>query len=327
MDRAFLGVWIPAKIWLDKNLSVMEKFLLVEIQSLDKIGECYASNSHFAQFLDLSKDRVQKLVSSLANKGYISVNVIRDSSGQVIKRVIYTCGKPVEKSYGKLSDNGTPPVENNGTPPVENNACNNTSINSTKNNSLIEENLKKKTPTTTITDYTTNEELRLALLSFIDMRKSMKKPMTNRALELALKRLDNLSVIDREKIAIVEQSIERSWAGLFPLNEQNFLALTAEEKAQKSKNKTRTTEQKQTEKQSPYEVLAAKDEYFDLLLIDLASLSADLARTTIMKPASDEEENRKKDRLQCLEYTIEEKQQKINEYFNLQSSLQYDTIR
>jgi len=35
MNRSFRGVWISKKIWLDPNLSIIEKVLLVEIESLD----------------------------------------------------------------------------------------------------------------------------------------------------------------------------------------------------------------------------------------------------------------------------------------------------
>ena len=68
-----------------------------------------------------------------------------------------------------------------------------------------------------IDEYTQNEELRDALRAFIQMRKAIKKPVTNRALELAFKNLDGLTKADADKIAIVNQSIMNSWQGLFPL--------------------------------------------------------------------------------------------------------------
>lgn len=68
-----------------------------------------------------------------------------------------------------------------------------------------------------IDEYTQNEELRGALRDYIQMRKAIKKPVTNRALELAFKNLDGLTRSDVDKIAIVNQSIMNSWQGLFPL--------------------------------------------------------------------------------------------------------------
>ena len=37
MERAFKGIWIPAEIWLSKELKIMEKLFLVEIDSLDNL--------------------------------------------------------------------------------------------------------------------------------------------------------------------------------------------------------------------------------------------------------------------------------------------------
>ena len=55
MNRAFKGIWIPAEVWLNDGLSVMEKLFLVEIDSLDNDSGCFASNAHFAEFFDISK--------------------------------------------------------------------------------------------------------------------------------------------------------------------------------------------------------------------------------------------------------------------------------
>ena len=38
MKKEFLGVWIPKQIWEDKNLSILEKILLIEITYLDGIS-------------------------------------------------------------------------------------------------------------------------------------------------------------------------------------------------------------------------------------------------------------------------------------------------
>ena len=76
MERAFKGVWIPREIWLDTELGWSEKLLLVEIDSLDNEQGCWASNEYFAEFFNLSKDRISKLISSLKNKGYVTVELI-----------------------------------------------------------------------------------------------------------------------------------------------------------------------------------------------------------------------------------------------------------
>lgn len=61
--------------------------------------------------------------------------------------------------------------------------------------------------------------------SYIDMRKSIKHPMTYKAQELALSKLNGLSESPDIQIKIVEQSVMNSWQGLFPLKENQQQSL------------------------------------------------------------------------------------------------------
>lgn len=89
MNRNFKGIWIPAHIWLDKNINLTEKCLLAEIDSLSDIDGCFASNQYFADFFGLSKDRISKLISGLKNKGYITVELIyKEGTCEVEQRLI-----------------------------------------------------------------------------------------------------------------------------------------------------------------------------------------------------------------------------------------------
>jgi hypothetical protein len=78
---------------------------------------------------------------------------------------------------------------------------------------------KLKLITNKISDYTDNQILQERIKDFQEMRKAIKKPMTDRALELILKKLDTFAQTDDEKIAILEASIANSWLGVFPLKE------------------------------------------------------------------------------------------------------------
>lgn len=71
-----------------------------------------------------------------------------------------------------------------------------------------------------ITEYTVNEELQNALKAFVQMRSFIKKPMTEYALKLMLKKLDELGNNDTTKIAILNQSITHNWQGIFPLKNE-----------------------------------------------------------------------------------------------------------
>lgn len=64
-------------------------------------------------------------------------------------------------------------------------------------------------------------ELQETFREFIKMRKTKKAPMTDKALDLAIKKAEKLGDGDPEKMkAVVEQSILNSWTGLFPLKEE-----------------------------------------------------------------------------------------------------------
>ena len=63
-------------------------------------------------------------------------------------------------------------------------------------------------------------ELREAFVNFIKMRKVIKAQLTNRGLELAINRAFELAKGNPQKmIAVVNQSVERSWRGIFDLTE------------------------------------------------------------------------------------------------------------
>ena len=72
-NRDFKGVWIPKEIWLNENLTITEKVIFVEIDSLDNENHCIASNEYFAKFCDCSESKVTKAISKLQALGMIEV--------------------------------------------------------------------------------------------------------------------------------------------------------------------------------------------------------------------------------------------------------------
>ena len=66
-------------------------------------------------------------------------------------------------------------------------------------------------------DKTCSPELAEALAAFEEHRKKLKKPMTDYAKKLLLKKLQKLAKTEQEQIAILNQSIENGWQGVFPL--------------------------------------------------------------------------------------------------------------
>ena len=65
--------------------------------------------------------------------------------------------------------------------------------------------------------YSDDPELNKAILDFIEYRKKIKSPMTPRAIELLLSKLNKLSPDKATQIKIINQSILNGWKGVFPL--------------------------------------------------------------------------------------------------------------
>lgn len=84
------GLWIPAEILLNKELTDKEKLILAMILYLsEETSSCFASNKYIASIVNVTSDRVSKIVSSLKKKEYIEVKLkFRTDSKEVESRQI-----------------------------------------------------------------------------------------------------------------------------------------------------------------------------------------------------------------------------------------------
>ena len=96
-----------------------------------------------------------------------------------------------------------------------------TKIKNKDNRGVGEEEKKRKTFEDVFIENDFSQELEKTIKDFIEMRKTMKKPMTVRALELLIKNLKKLTNLEDEQIAILNQSIEHSWQTVYPLKNIN----------------------------------------------------------------------------------------------------------
>lgn len=69
-------------------------------------------------------------------------------------------------------------------------------------------------------NYTPDDNLRQALKDFLEMRKKIKKPMTERAFGMLLSKLDELAATDEMKVRLLDQSILHNWQTVYPLKVQ-----------------------------------------------------------------------------------------------------------
>lgn len=73
--RDFKGIFIPKEIWLDDDLSAIDKIILAEIYSLDVEDSdgCYASNEYLSKFCKCSVTKVSTSISNLIDLGYVKI--------------------------------------------------------------------------------------------------------------------------------------------------------------------------------------------------------------------------------------------------------------
>lgn len=113
----------------------------------------------------------------------------------------------------------------------------NTEYNS--NTEYIKKEKKKKSNFDLILDeYTENKELKETILDFIKYRKSIRKNLTDRALTLTLKKLDNFTSDDEIKIEILNNSIMQGWTTIYNLKQDRLTEIEKKrEEKTKKKNK------------------------------------------------------------------------------------------
>lgn len=92
-DNKNIGMFIPAELCHDDNLSWIEKVLLTKIQNLENNGGgCFASNAYLGGFLQVSEGHVSNMINGLIGSGYL-----RREGGKRYRRLFY-----VSKQYSLI---------------------------------------------------------------------------------------------------------------------------------------------------------------------------------------------------------------------------------
>ena len=143
-NRAFKGIWIPKEIWLSTDLKVMEKLVLVEIDSLDNEEGCFASNDHFSKFFSLSKNRCSEIIKSLEKKGYITIEYVYQQGSKAISKRVIKCVRKIDEGIREI-DNPTRKTEEGYSEKCEDN---NTSFSNTFNNTSNKKDIVEQSSTT-----------------------------------------------------------------------------------------------------------------------------------------------------------------------------------
>lgn len=105
------GLWIPADILLNKNLSDKEKIVLSMILYLsEEKRSCFASNKYIANIVNVTPERVSKIISSLKDKGYVKVKLkYKTDSKEIEERQI----TPIVENINRYSQKVQEGIDNN----------------------------------------------------------------------------------------------------------------------------------------------------------------------------------------------------------------------
>lgn len=104
-ERNFKGVWIPAKLYLSGLFSPNEKFVLLEIYSLSKKNGCYATNKHFADFIGLKENTIQKMMLEFERAGYIKrIFEYKENSKEIKNRIIILTQKFLDEFINEKAE-------------------------------------------------------------------------------------------------------------------------------------------------------------------------------------------------------------------------------
>lgn len=206
---------IPAEVRYDKDLKPNEKLLYGEISALaQKEGYCWASNNYFAELYDVYPTTISKWIKHLEEKGYIYIKIVyRNNSKEIEKRVIGIAQN--DNTYCSKEQGGIALFDKGGI--AQKSKDNNTSI----NNININKESKKVRASydDVLSKFSLSDKLTKCIMDFIQMRAIIKKPLTNRGLELMIEKLKKMSASEEKQIKILEQSIMNNWQGIFELKE------------------------------------------------------------------------------------------------------------
>ena len=213
-QRDFKGVWIPREIWLNKELSLIEKGIFTEINSLDGKNHCYASNEYLAEFGQCSIATVTRAIKHL-----IDLNLIEQVSFDGRVRVLKVSNKCVSNQND----------ESESSKCVTNNIYNNTKsiskdIDFTPDPPVTEKPKKKnlyQQCLDMINDFTNDSKLQELLIMYLDLvlekYRHEGKTLYANQFKGMLNKLDQVCK-DGKYGAIVQQSLDHQYVSFYPVD-------------------------------------------------------------------------------------------------------------
>lgn len=224
-DKDYLATWIYLLLnATHKEIPALFKGKKIILQK----GQLITGRKSMASQLKISESKIYRIINDFKSEQQIEQQTSNQNS--LISILNWDKYQQSEQQNEQQMNNERTTNEQ----PVNTNK-NVKNIKNEKNIIKKEKEKKKKTFDDVFTENNFSELLEMTLRDFIDMRRSIKKPMTTKALELLISNLNKLSSDDKEKIAILNQSIERGWQTVYPLKTIKPLNEVRETKEEKFK--------------------------------------------------------------------------------------------
>lgn len=180
--------------------------------SQDGESEFTGSRQYLCDFTGATPPTVDKALKDLIEQGLL-IKKTETRNGVIFNS--YKVNLECFSNFTPYKETLYPPIKKLYTPYKET-LHNNIIINKEDNKEDIKKEVKKES----CFNEFENEEVKNALLDFIAMRKAIKKPLTERALQMIIKKLKTLANGDDKKaVEILNQSIIHSWQDIYELKE------------------------------------------------------------------------------------------------------------
>lgn len=126
--RKFKGIWVPAKVWFNKELPLLKKMLMTEIDSLDASPKgCFKSNKKFGEMFHVTPKYISEVINDLVEEGFLK-STIDKAAGN--RRYLKPLSRWNRIGYPTGDGEGIPPQPETPIPP-QSDCSNNTNTNNT----------------------------------------------------------------------------------------------------------------------------------------------------------------------------------------------------
>lgn len=197
----------------EKEMSLRAKGLLSLMLSLP--DEWDYSIIGLAQLSKDGKDSVMKTLKELEKFGYLIRTRVTDERGRIAgyDYIVYESPQ-TEKPYTENPNTENPNTVN--PPQLNTNILNTNILNTNKLNN--KEKRKKESSYDEILSSVADDDLKELYFEYIKMRKMIKAPMTDRALTMLIKKVNELepNSIENQK-KLLEVAIMNNWKSVYPL--------------------------------------------------------------------------------------------------------------